>query len=926
MFSTIDLHLFETVPGSNVLLLPDAPNFTIVTVTDDHVQVTGRGMDEVKGKSLFAVFPGRDKESEQALQASFTHVLTNGEPHRLSTRYDIVGANGAFEERYWSTLTRPVRNDAGEIIYLIHSIEDVTYKVQLKKALEGVDAAKKMQESEARFRSLLKAAPIGIGVYKGRELVIEMANAAMIGLLGKGDGIIGMRFADALPELAHQPVMKMLDEAYAGGKMFEVTETPVDVAHEGTLRRGYYDFSYTPLFDADGNVYALLNIATEVTERVKARKVLEESELNLRNMILQAPVAICIFRGPAFVVEVVNPLMEGMLGRKAADLQGRAFFEAMPELRNQGLEPILEGIMREGRSFIAHEQPFQLPREATLETRYVTYIYEPVRETDGTLSGVMVVATDVTEQLLARKKVEVVNQELQFVTDTMPQLVWATEANGSAYFFNKGWLEYTGLSLEAVKGNGWMQSLHPDDLGRTKDAWKQAYKKSGAYEIEYRLKRHDGQYRWFLTRGTPMKDGQGHILKWYGSTTDVDEQKRAAEDLQQSTERFHLVAKATQDAIWDWNLRTNEIWWNEGFKELFRYAEEEIEPTIDSWYNRVHPDDKERVVGGIHEVIDNGGHNWSAEYRFRRKDGSYATVFDRGYALHDKNGMPYRMLGSMQDITERKQSQQELERRVEERTRALAQANEALQKSNAELERSNQNLEQFAYAASHDLKEPMRKIQIFTDRLKGRLEGKLEEADKHFFGRILYATQRMDTLIEDLLLYSHVSRGAVLEEKVNLNEKVQMVLEDLEVAIAEKDASVSLEPLPTIRGNKRQLQQLFQNLIGNAIKYGKPGVPPRVHISCRTVSGNDPAAAGRTNGEDRPYYLVQVKDNGIGFDPEDAERIFNVFTRLHGNAEYKGTGVGLSIAQKVVHNLGGYIWAESSAGQGATFNILFPMG
>jgi signal transduction histidine kinase len=215
----------------------------------------------------------------------------------------------------------------------------------------------------------------------------------------------------------------------------------------------------------------------------------------------------------------------------------------------------------------------------------------------------------------------------------------------------------------------------------------------------------------------------------------------------------------------------------------------------------------------------------------------------------------------------------------------------------------------------------MRKIQIFSDRLKERLANKLEADDQHYFSRIIQATQRMNILIDDLLLYSHVSSGAVLEEQINLNDKVKLVLEDLEVEIAEKKASVTVDPLPTIRGHRRQLQQLFQNLIGNAIKYAKPGIPPQVHISSRPVQ---PGETGFPIPIDKAYHLIEVSDNGIGFSQEDAIRIFHVFTRLHGMAEYKGTGVGLSIAQKVVENHGGAIWAEGIPDAGARFKVLLP--
>ena len=283
------------------------------------------------------------------------------------------------------------------------------------------------------------------------------------------------------------------------------------------------------------------------------------------------------------------------------------------------------------------------------------------------LRQVSIQQVKIEEQLLASYK------ELQFVTDMMPQLVWATEPNGYSFYFNQGWLDYTALSFDEVKGDGWTKSLHPDDMEPTFNAWRNAVETGASYDIEYRLQRHDGMYRWFVARGIPMKDENGNILKWYGTSTDIHEQKRTQEVLQQSTERFALVSKATQDAIWDWNLVTDEIWWNEGFKELFGYKAEDIEPTIVSWYSRVHPDDTARVVGGIHNIIDSGGKQWADEYRFQKKDGSYAIVFDRGYALHDKEGKPYRMLGSMQDIT-RSHKQQEKIKESEERFEAAVAA------------------------------------------------------------------------------------------------------------------------------------------------------------------------------------------------------------------------------------------------------------
>lgn len=264
------------------------------------------------------------------------------------------------------------------------------------------------------------------------------------------------------------------------------------------------------------------------------------------------------------------------------------------------------------------------------------------------------------------------------------------------------------------------------------------------------------------------------------------------------------------------------------------------------------------------------------------------------------------VLVTFHDYTLLKKAQLQLERIVEE------------------LKRSNTNLEEFAYAASHDLKEPVRKIQVFTDRLRSSLANQLNKEQKHFFERLDFAAKRMNSLIEDLLLYSYITKGASFEKEVDLNNKIALVLQDLDLEIEQKGATVTVENLPVVKAHRRQMQQLFHNLIGNALKYSKPNIPPHIKISSRLVKGSEVSLRLSPEEANRHYHLIEVQDNGIGFPPEDAERIFHLFTRLHGNAEYSGSGVGLSIVQRIVENHHGYVWAESEPGNGATFNVLLP--
>jgi signal transduction histidine kinase len=247
-----------------------------------------------------------------------------------------------------------------------------------------------------------------------------------------------------------------------------------------------------------------------------------------------------------------------------------------------------------------------------------------------------------------------------------------------------------------------------------------------------------------------------------------------------------------------------------------------------------------------------------------------------------------------------------------------------LQSSVEELKRSNRYLEDFAHAASHDMKEPLRKIRTFLDRLKGRLGARLEEIERQLFERVEASAERMQLLVDDLLEFSYVSERPQVLETVDLHDEIQKVLFDFDVLIEEKQANVTIEPLPIVNGNTRQLHQLFHNLIGNALKYSKPGQPAVVTIQSRQIKGTDLPEKVPVEQSEMLFHLIEVSDNGIGFEPQYAEQIFAMFQRLHGKAEYAGTGVGLSIARKVVENHNGLIWATSEPRKGAVFYVLLP--
>ncbi len=362
--------------------------------------------------------------------------------------------------------------------------------------------------------------------------------------------------------------------------------------------------------------------------------------------------------------------------------------------------------------------------------------------------------------------------------------------------------------------------------------------------------------------------------------------KEKTEEILLANERFELASQATSDAIWDWNLLTNEKYRSSQFSVIFGYGQDELERQKQFRVDLIHPEDQDYVQSKLQETLSGNSNRWEIEFRGRKADQSYAYVREKGFIIRDSEGKAVRMIGATQDITKQKTDKLN-----------LIQANQQL--SNA-----NEELKIFASLASHDLREPLRMISSFMSLLEKNYAPDLDEKAKRYISYAMDGAKRLTVMINDLLEYSKVGFESSATELIDTRELVEKVIQLKSNLIRESEAEIRVGELPVIKGVKTPLQVVFQNLIGNALKYRNPDFKPEIVISGKDL-------------ED--FWEFSVEDNGIGIDGDYLEQIFGILKRLHPKEKYPGTGMGLATCRKIVSQHGGKIWAESTIGLGSKF-------
>ncbi len=763
------------------------------------------------------------------------------------------------------------RDSAGNPERLMGVHLDITLQKQLEKEL---------QDSNMFLERVMQSIPCALFALDREGRFVQM-NPAGYDLFGyECSDIIGQHFRLIISEETSQQLEGPLRQLLGRGERLAAWE--VDITRKDGSRRTI-SLSAMPLMD-EGNITGMVGVAPDVTDQKETERQLRESEDRHRTIFDAMNDAIFIHCARSGRIIDVN--------RRAQEMYGYSHEEMCS---NNVAEMSGPGFTQEAALAILHRVAAGEPElfEWLARHRNGTTFWVEVNVKKVMLDGaarLLAVARDITERKRSVSVIQESEEKFRALADNIAQFAWMADSGGRIVWFNKRWYDYTGTTAEEMGNDGWWQKVqHPAYLDAVREKLSRCFDTGEPWEDTMPLCGKDGNYRWFLSRAIPIRDGAGRVTRWFGTNTDITERREIEESLRHTEERLSLAQQAAGIGIWSWEVGTEEPTFSTNYFKILGVDRQPL--SFEGFLELLHPDDRQSVHDEFIRVLREGG-QFESEFRVQMTDAQERWIMGRGRVYADETGTPQRMTGIISDITEHKQDEDELKRIMDD------------------LARSNRELEQFAYVASHDLKEPLRMVTSYLRLLEKKYGERLDEKAGQYINFAVDGAERMDRLIDGLLRYSRITSRSADFVMVDTNAVFAEAVANLEQAIRESGAEVTRDGLPQVRGDEMQLMMLMQNLIGNALKYRKEGLPPWVHVTA--------------NREGREWVFA-VRDNGIGIEPEHHARIFQIFQRLHTQKEYPGTGIGLASCKKIVEHHHGRIWLESIPGEGSTFFFSIPL-
>ena len=474
-------------------------------------------------------------------------------------------------------------------------------------------------------------------------------------------------------------------------------------------------------------------------------------------------------------------------------------------------------------------------------------------------------------------------------------------------YTNPGFTSILGFTKEEAEGwDDFGNLVYKEDLSLVQTEIDRFLKEDGQHSFNCRLNNKEGAWSYFRTKGTVLrKDDAGKPLSLLFIAEDISKEMAREKELLETRSLLSDTEELLGYGQFSWNTATNEFIWSEGMYRIFGYAKEMVPEklTYDWFLSQVNSEERDMVDSAMKAALQQGT-PFEVECAVEPQGLLPRLIVIQGKPVPTGNNGSLKLIGITRDITESRMRDKERERMIRD------------------LHRSNLELEEFAYVASHDLQEPLRKISTFSERLRTRAAEELSPESAIYLNRILASTANMRQLIDNLLEFSRVSRNQSDFQRISLNDILEEVRNEFELSIEEAGVTLQVEPLPELEMNPTHARRLFGNLVNNAIKFRRNDVQAFVKVTASKLSKTELEHFHLPSN--KTYFSIQVEDNGIGFEEEYANRIFQIFQRLHGKAEYPGSGLGLAICKKIAENHGGFIYAESTPGKGSRFFIILP--
>ncbi len=640
--------------------------------------------------------------------------------------------------------------------------------------------------------------------------------------------------------------------------------------------------------DLDKEKLILLSIIEVTSERRNARELQQKekevllsqakiasykaSYAYLQDVLQQAPANMCMSHGPNHIYVLANDMYMRLIGRR--DVIGKPIREALPELEGQGFFEILDEVYKTGVSFTGNEMLAKLDKgNGKLEDCFFNFVYKATLDSDNNINGILTHAVEVTEQVHLRKKIEESEEQFRTLANNIQNLAWMADGSGWIYWYNQRWYEYTGTTLEEMKGWGWEKVHHPDHVNRIVEFVKEKWNINEPFELTFPLRGANGEYKWFLTRAFPISDSTGKVIRWIGTNTDIDEQIKQSEIIKESEERFRSLAQTLSQLVWVTDERGNAEFVSRRWEEYTG-----IEPTSEeTWKAIVHPDDWGNMITLWMRSLSTGK-PYEINLRLKSKSGEYRWHQGKGEAVFDNEGKIKKWVGAFTDLHILKEEQQ--------------------------------RKDDFISIASHELKTPLTTIKAYGQIAEEMLEqgdisalGMLKKMGNHVI--------KLSKLIEELLDVTKMQKGKLTYNELlfDFNEVINETIDDMQKATITYKIITRIKASHKVFGDRDKISQVLNNLMSNAIKYS----PKADKIIVSTKLEN----SGIT---------LSVKDFGIGISSKEHKKIFEQFYRVSGHNQntFPGLGIGLFICAEIIGRHGGKIWVESEISKGSIFHIWLP--